>query len=86
MVQQQLNKGDDEKKMPSDPNELIKKRLQEFLSVSATVNFDAKLIGTTFADPAYESKSQQWKACYRAGREVIAAAREEAQTWLKELE
>jgi len=85
-IDKQLNKGDDEKRMPSDPSELIKKRLQEFLDVSANVNFDAKLIGYSFADPVYESKSQQWKACYRAGREVIAAAREEAQIWLKELE
>lgn len=85
-IDKQLNKGDDEKKMPSDPAELIKKRLQEFLDVSANVNFDAKLTGTTFSDPQYESKSSQWKACYRAGKEVIGAAREEAKIWLKELE
>jgi hypothetical protein len=85
-IDKQLNRVDDEKKMPSDPEELIKKRLHEFLDVSATVNFDAKVAGYSFADPIYESKSPQWKACYRAGREVIAAAREEAQIWLKELQ
>lgn len=86
VVDKQLNKGDDESRMPSDPNELVRKRLQEFLKVSETVDFDAELQGTSFAKPSYEAKSQQWKACFRAGKEVVAAAREEAQAWLKELE
>lgn len=85
-VDKQLNKLDDEKRMPSDPNELIKTRLEEFLDISATVDFDAQLNGRAFADPAYESKSPQWKLCYRAGKEVVEAAREDAQAWLKELE
>lgn len=80
--------GDNEKedRYPSDPNKLIKKRLEEFLAVSETVDFDAKMQGSMFANPEYESKDDKWKMCYRAGKEVIAAAREEAQAWIKELE
>ncbi len=85
-IDRQLNKSDDENRMPSDPDVTVKKRLQEFLDISATVDFDAKLSGGSFVNPEYESKSQQWKLCYRAGREVIKAAREEAQAWMKELE
>jgi hypothetical protein len=85
-IDKQLNKGDDEKRYPSDAKELIKQRLSEFLEVSATVDFEAQLNGRMFANPTYESKSQQWKMCYRAGKQVVAAAREEAQAWLKELE
>ena len=85
-IDKQLNKGDDEKRYSSDVNELIKQRLNEFLELSATVDFDAQLNGRMFANPAYEAKSQQWKMCFRCGKEVITAAREEAKAWLKELE
>ena len=85
-IDKQLNKGDDEKRFPADAKELIKQRLTEFLEVSATVDFDAQLNGSMFANPTYEAKSQQWKMCFRAGKAVVTAAREEAQTWLKELE
>ena len=85
-IDKQLNKGDDEKRYPSDAKELIKQRLNEFLDVSATVDFDAQLNGRMFANPTYEARSQQWKMCYRAGKQVVAAAREEAQAWLKELQ
>lgn len=85
-VDKQLNKGDDEKRYPANANDLIRKRLEKFLAVSATVDFDAKLNGSLFANPEYESKPGEWKACYRAGKAVITAAREEAQAWLKELE
>jgi hypothetical protein len=85
-IDKQLNKGDDDKKYPADPAELIKKRLQSFMDVSATVDFDATLNGSQFANPEYEKKSDQWKMCYRAGKAVITAAREEVAQWLKELQ
>lgn len=85
-IDKQLNKADDEKRFPSDANVLIKQRLQEFLSTSATVDFNAQLNGSMFANPEYEAKSGQWKMCFRAGKAVVEAAREEAQAWLKELE
>lgn len=85
-IDKQLNKAEDEKRYPSDANVLIKQRLQEFLSISATVDFNAQLNGSMFANPEYEAKSGQWKMCFRAGKAVVEAAREEAQAWLKELE
>jgi hypothetical protein len=85
-VDKQMNKEDDEKRVPSDPNECIKKRLEQFLEVSATVDFDAELNGSQFVKKKYENQSDQWKLCYRAGREVVEVAREEAEKWLKELE
>jgi hypothetical protein len=56
------------------------------MEISATVDFEAKLEGSMFANPEYEKKSDQWKQCYRAGKAVITAAREEVTAWLKELE
>lgn len=85
-IDKQLNKADDEKKYPSDAKELIKQRLRTFLDISATVDFDAQLNGSMFANPEYEAKSGEWKMCFRAGKAVVQAAREEAQAWLKELE
>lgn len=85
-IDKQINKADDEKRFPADANVLIKQRLKEFLDVSATVDFDARLNGSMFANPEYEAKSDQWKMCFRAGKAVVEAAREEAKAWLKELE
>lgn len=85
-IDKQLNKGDDDKKLPADPAELIKKRLEKFMEISATVDFEAALNGSQFANPEYEKKSDAWKMCYRAGKAVITAAREEVATWLKELQ
>jgi hypothetical protein len=74
---------------PEDPGPVIGKRLREFLQMSADVDYSAKLKtqdGTsTFENPAYQSKSSQWKMCYRAGREATAAARAAVQAWLTEL-
>ncbi len=74
---------------PDDPKPVIAQRLKEFLTLSADVDYTAKLktdSGTsTFENPAYQSKSSQWKMCYRAGKDATAAARAAAQAWLKEL-
>lgn len=74
---------------PEDPKPVIARRLKEFLALSADVDYNAKLkkleSASTFENPAYQSKSSQWKMCYRAGKEATDAARTAAQTWLKEL-
>ncbi len=81
-----IDKGDNEKKYPADPKDLVKKRLEDFLALSATVDFEATLTSNKmFTNPEYEKKDPAWKMCYRAGKEVVAAAREEAQKWLDEL-
>lgn len=72
---------------PANPAIIIKARLQEYLQVSATVDFNAKLTGTgkrqTFVNPAYEKKSLKWKAIFRAGKEVNEVVTAFVKEWLK---
>ncbi len=72
---------------PENSKELIKDRLKYFIELSSTVDFSAKTQGSrkTFVNPEYEEKPSDWKMCYRAGKEVIEAARQEAQRWLNEM-
>ena len=70
---------------PADANLLVAHRLQEFLDLSATVNFDAKVSDGRFVDQKYENETGDWKFCYRAGKPAVDAARAFAQSWLKEL-
>lgn len=76
-----------EKMYPADPSIMIKKRLQEYIQLVATVDFTAKLTGSgkkqTFINPAYEKKSLKWKAIYRAGKEVNDAVTLFVKEWLK---
>jgi hypothetical protein len=77
-------------KFPADSRVLIAKRLRDFLEMSRDVAFDAKLANAgggimRFADPNLESKSDQWKLCFRAGKEPVDAARAFAMDWLKQL-
>jgi hypothetical protein len=79
-----------EQDYPANANVLIARRLREFLTLSAEVDFNAKLVKRyakmAFADERFESKSSEWKLCYRAGRETVEAARAFVTTWLPELE
>ena len=65
-----------EQAYPANPSAIIKKRLQEYLQIVATVDFNAKLTApdkykiTKFVNPAYEKKSDKWKAIFRAGKDV----------------
>jgi hypothetical protein len=74
---------------PSTVKELVRLRLQKFLDVTATINFNAKLVQQgnikVFADPALEAKDSDWKKLFRAGPETIGAARQFAQAWLRDL-
>ncbi len=78
-----------EKTYSENPGVLVEKRLQEYLALEATVDFDAKLTAPDqynkrkFVNPAYEKKSEQWKAYYRAGKEVNEVLTSFAQEWLK---
>ncbi|MCX6316315.1 MAG: hypothetical protein NTW29_03435 [Bacteroidetes bacterium] len=76
-----------EKMYPADPALIVKKRLQEYIQLVATVDFSAKLTGSgrkqTFINPAYEKKSLKWKAIYRAGKEVNDAVTAFVKEWLK---
>jgi hypothetical protein len=75
---------------PEQPDTVIAKRLKEFLALTADVDFDAKLEPEgggrmRFANAQDEQKSSDWKLCYRAGREPVAAARALATDWLHQL-
>jgi hypothetical protein len=79
-----------EQQFPGDPKMLLARRLREFLDVTADVDFDAALVDRggkkVFAEPRYESKSADWKVCFRAGQAAMTAARAAAAAWLKELQ
>lgn len=80
------NKTRWEKMYPENPAILIKKRLEEYLQLAATVDFDARVTTGSrkkFVNPVYESKSQKWKAIYRAGKEVNATLTAFIKEWLK---
>ncbi len=75
---------------PESPHNLIKQRLTEFLQLSSTVDFSAKLQKGSdnkmvFVNPEYESKDENWKYIYRAGKEATDAARAIATQWLAEI-
>jgi hypothetical protein len=75
---------------PAQSGAVIAKRLKEFLALTADIDFGAKLEATgggkmRFANADYESKSSNWKMCFRAGREPVAAARSLATDWLHQL-
>jgi hypothetical protein len=69
---------------PEDPQVLIARRLRELLDTCADVDFDAKLDSESgvFVDAEHEDKSNDWKLCYRAGRESVTAGRAIATAWL----
>ena len=88
--QYQRSTKDWETRYPIDPKLLVVKRLQHFLDQSAGVDFSATLVPCgskkCFADKPNEQKPQNWKLCYRAGKEAVDAARAFATTWLAELQ
>jgi hypothetical protein len=83
------NKDRWEKMYPANPEVFIKQRLQEYLSLVATVDFNAALTEPdkynkrTFVNPVYEKKNFKWKACYRAGKEVNDVVTAFVKDWLK---
>lgn len=73
---------------PENPADAVKNRLQEYLKLAATVDFNAELSGTgenkKFVNPVYEKKPLKWKAIYRAGKEVNNVVTAFVKEWLKE--
>lgn len=75
---------------PESPTALIRKRLTDFLELSSTVDFSAKLTRSAngkmvFVNAGYESKPSDWKLLFRCGKESVDAARVVASEWLGEL-
>jgi hypothetical protein len=78
-------RSDFEREHPANPDALVRRKLEEFLALSATVDFAAKVENGKFLDPADERQSSDWKLCFRAGKPAVEAARDVAQDWLKSL-
>jgi membrane-associated HD superfamily phosphohydrolase len=78
-----------EKEFPADYRQLIAARLQKYLDLAATVDFNAELKQAgnkkKFVNPVYEGKAYDWKQVYRAGKEVYNVAKPFAEQWIKEL-
>ncbi len=78
-----------EKEYPASFNELLKRKLKEFLQLTSGIDYNAKLERRdgkmVFSDPALEAKDSFWKSCFRSGKPTIDAARSFAQKWLSEL-
>lgn len=80
-----------DKKAPANPQDLIKRRLQELLDVTAEVDYNAQTMvhpktgWVVFVNPDYEHKSKDWKLAFRAGKETSDIVRAAAQKWLAEL-
>ncbi len=83
------NKHKWEKNFPEDPSILIKRRLEEYLALAATVDFNATLTAADkygkkkFTNADYEKKSMEWKAVYRAGKDVNTVVIAFVKEWLK---
>ena len=83
-----------DQKYPPDPRAMVALRLRHFLDVTKDVAFDARLVdkatdkGTkkVFADAALEAKPDEWKLCFRAGKQATDTARVFAQKWLSDLQ
>jgi hypothetical protein len=80
-----------ENNFPADVQDMIRLRLEAFLEMSATVDFQAALKKDEYLDkmffvnPQYERKPNEWKLCYRLGKETTETVREFAKEWLQEL-
>ncbi len=89
MQRYQASSSEFDARYPADVNEMVTRRLREFLDLTADIDFDAKLVTESsrkrFADPKLEEKSGEWKYCFRAGKPAVDAARAFAQAWLGEL-
>lgn len=80
------NKTKWERMYPSDPAVMVRKRLQEYIALAATVDFKAEITGSggnrTFVNPAYEAKPVKWKVIYRAGKDVNDVVTSFVKQWL----
>ncbi len=70
---------------PADPAVMLRRKLQYFLTLSATVDFNAKVDKGNFVNADYQNRSDDWKLCFRAGKPAVDTARDIATQWLKQL-
>jgi hypothetical protein len=79
-----------EEEYPANPNIFIKRRLQQYLDIAATVDFSAAVKDVNgkkiFVNSTNEYKPADWKKVYRAGKEVNDVAKPFVTNWIKELQ
>ncbi len=77
------------REFPENPAIAVKNRLEDYLKLVSTVDFNAQLTAPDkykikkFVNSDYEEKSGEWKACFRAGKEVNDAVTTSVKDWLK---
>jgi hypothetical protein len=74
---------------PEDHRQMIRARLEKFLTVTGDVDYNAALHDEyglkKFNNATYERKPDEWKMAFRAGKPVVDAARSFATARLTEL-
>ncbi len=74
---------------PDNKMLFVKKRLEEFMKVTADVDFNATTVEkngkTYFVNQQYEAKDYKWKMAYRAGKDPVQTSRTFVQQWLGEI-
>jgi hypothetical protein len=83
----------DDEQYPADPSRIVARRLREFLTATADVNFSARTLSLTggpdgieFLDKADRQRHWIWQLAAIVGPEATSAARAAADAWLKEIE
>ncbi len=79
-----------EETYPATVKEMIEARLQQVLSATSNVDYNAQVVPRDglkrFTKPDYERKPAEWKMAYRAGKETTEAVRAFAKQWLQEIQ
>ncbi|WP_143075924.1 hypothetical protein [Parafilimonas terrae] len=78
-----------QEKYPDNAMLFVKKRLEEFMTATADVDFNAATVERNgklyFADQKYEAKNNKWKMAFRAGSDVVQTSRTFVQQWINEI-
>jgi hypothetical protein len=78
-----------QKTYPAESSLFVKARLQQVLNATAGVDYSAQLAERNnkkyFVKQEYERKPSNWKAGFRAGKEVTETVRTFLQQWVQEL-
>jgi hypothetical protein len=79
-----------EEKFPVNVKPMIKVRLQQLLTLTKDVDFNAQLTDRfgkkVFVNKDFERKPTEWKMAFRAGKEVTTTVQAFARQWLQELQ
>lgn len=74
---------------PVESSRFVKRRLEEVLSETEGIDYNAELVEKNkkkvFVKPEYEKKNWNWKAGFRAGKEVTETVRGFMGEWVKGL-